>query len=265
MPPAPPAPYGPPTGFYEYDEPMRRRSIWPWLLAALLVVAAVAGGWYVYTKIQDQLNADEAGLGAARPGLDRAAGGAEARGRRAQGAGEAAAERHGRRRPGLRPVPAAGRAHREGQPRRDPRLDRQAEGDRAGGGRPAGDRRGRRPDRAGAEGGRPPDQLRQGDGHRHRPGPEGRHAAGQGRQGADQRLAGAEAGCRPARRRLAVRVGRRRRSRAPGSRSRAATSSRTSRRASSSSRIRARTRSSRRARRSRCSSRRARRSRPSPT
>ncbi len=56
MPPMPPAPYGPPTGFYEYDEPMRRRSIWPWLLAALLVVAAVAGGWYVYTKIQDQLN-----------------------------------------------------------------------------------------------------------------------------------------------------------------------------------------------------------------
>ena len=56
MPPMPPAPYGPPTGYYEYDEPMRRRSIWPWLLAALLVVAAVGGGWYVYTKIQDQLN-----------------------------------------------------------------------------------------------------------------------------------------------------------------------------------------------------------------
>ena len=33
--------YGPPTGYYEYDEPMRRRSIWPWLLAALLVAAAV--------------------------------------------------------------------------------------------------------------------------------------------------------------------------------------------------------------------------------
>src|SRR6185436_15012735 len=56
MPPMPPTPYGPPTGFYEYDQPMRRRTIWPWLLAALLVVAAVAGGWYVYTKIQDQLN-----------------------------------------------------------------------------------------------------------------------------------------------------------------------------------------------------------------
>jgi serine/threonine-protein kinase len=50
----PPA-YGPPTGFYEYDEPVRRRSFWPWLLAVLVVAAAVAGGWYVYTKIQDQL------------------------------------------------------------------------------------------------------------------------------------------------------------------------------------------------------------------
>jgi len=52
----PPA-YGPPTGFYEYEEPRRRRSFWPWLLAALLIAAAVAGGWYVYTKVQDQLEA----------------------------------------------------------------------------------------------------------------------------------------------------------------------------------------------------------------
>jgi eukaryotic-like serine/threonine-protein kinase len=50
-----PPPYSRPTGFYEYDEP-RRRSFWPWLLAALLIAAAIAGGWYVYTKIQDQLN-----------------------------------------------------------------------------------------------------------------------------------------------------------------------------------------------------------------
>jgi eukaryotic-like serine/threonine-protein kinase len=54
----PPA-YGPPTGFYEYDEPARRRSFWPWLLAVALVAAAVAGGWYVYTKIQDQLAANK--------------------------------------------------------------------------------------------------------------------------------------------------------------------------------------------------------------
>jgi beta-lactam-binding protein with PASTA domain/predicted Ser/Thr protein kinase len=52
---APPPPYSRPTGFYEYDEPLRR-SFWPWLLAVLLVAAAIVGGWYVYTKIQDQLN-----------------------------------------------------------------------------------------------------------------------------------------------------------------------------------------------------------------
>jgi eukaryotic-like serine/threonine-protein kinase len=52
---APPPPYSRPTGFYEYEEPARR-SFWPWLLAALLIAAAIVGGWYVYTKIQDQLN-----------------------------------------------------------------------------------------------------------------------------------------------------------------------------------------------------------------
>jgi eukaryotic-like serine/threonine-protein kinase len=50
-----PPPYSRPTGLYEYDEPMRR-SFWPWLLAALLIAAAIVAGWYVYTKIQDQLN-----------------------------------------------------------------------------------------------------------------------------------------------------------------------------------------------------------------
>ncbi len=53
---APPAPpYAPPTGFYEYDEPMRR-SFWPWLLALILASAAIVAGYYVYTKIQNQLN-----------------------------------------------------------------------------------------------------------------------------------------------------------------------------------------------------------------
>jgi eukaryotic-like serine/threonine-protein kinase len=56
---SPPSAYGPPTGFYEYDEPVRRRSIWPWLLAVAVVAAAIAGGWYVYTKIQDQLAANK--------------------------------------------------------------------------------------------------------------------------------------------------------------------------------------------------------------
>jgi eukaryotic-like serine/threonine-protein kinase len=55
-PPSSQPPYPPPTGFYEYDEPIRRRSFWPWLLALLLVAAAIVAGWYVYTKIQDQLS-----------------------------------------------------------------------------------------------------------------------------------------------------------------------------------------------------------------
>jgi len=49
-----------PGRYYEYDAPPRRRSIWPWLLALLLVAASLVGGWYVYQSIQDQLNATEA-------------------------------------------------------------------------------------------------------------------------------------------------------------------------------------------------------------
>jgi eukaryotic-like serine/threonine-protein kinase len=52
---APPA-YRPPASFYDYEEPPPGRSIWPWLLALGLVVAAGIGGWFLYTKIQDQLN-----------------------------------------------------------------------------------------------------------------------------------------------------------------------------------------------------------------
>src|SRR5206468_7749206 len=49
--------YGPPrrTSYYEYDEPMRHRPLWPWALALLLLVSAGFAGYYVYTKIQDQL------------------------------------------------------------------------------------------------------------------------------------------------------------------------------------------------------------------
>ncbi len=48
-PPAPPV-------YYDYEEPpRRRRPIWPWLLALLLVAAAVVAGFLVYDQIQDQL------------------------------------------------------------------------------------------------------------------------------------------------------------------------------------------------------------------
>jgi eukaryotic-like serine/threonine-protein kinase len=53
-PPAPPAYRAP--GYYDYEEPPRGRSIWPWLLALGLIIAGALGGWFLYTKIQDQLN-----------------------------------------------------------------------------------------------------------------------------------------------------------------------------------------------------------------
>jgi len=52
------APVGPPPPvYYDYDEPPRRRAIWPWLLAILLVAAAAIAGVYVYQQIQNELNA----------------------------------------------------------------------------------------------------------------------------------------------------------------------------------------------------------------
>jgi serine/threonine-protein kinase len=56
---APPPPYAP-QGGYRYEEtPPGRRSIWPWLLALGLVVAAVVAGLYAYERIQDELNANK--------------------------------------------------------------------------------------------------------------------------------------------------------------------------------------------------------------
>ena len=57
-PPAPPA-YRAPTPYYDYEEPPRGRSVWPWLLALGLIIAGGIGGWVLYTKIQDQLNANK--------------------------------------------------------------------------------------------------------------------------------------------------------------------------------------------------------------
>jgi serine/threonine-protein kinase len=57
-PPAPPA-YRPARGYYDYEEPSRGRSIWPWLLALGLIVAGAAGGYFLYEKIQDQLNSNK--------------------------------------------------------------------------------------------------------------------------------------------------------------------------------------------------------------
>jgi beta-lactam-binding protein with PASTA domain/tRNA A-37 threonylcarbamoyl transferase component Bud32 len=48
----------PPPG--PYDEPPRKRRRWvPWLLVLLLLAAAALAGWWVYSQIQDQLEASE--------------------------------------------------------------------------------------------------------------------------------------------------------------------------------------------------------------
>ncbi|HUK93707.1 MAG TPA: Stk1 family PASTA domain-containing Ser/Thr kinase [Gaiellaceae bacterium] len=50
----------PPAGYYGYEgPPRRRRPIWPWVLAVLLLAAAGFASWFAYTKIRDQLNANE--------------------------------------------------------------------------------------------------------------------------------------------------------------------------------------------------------------
>ena len=55
----PPPPYAP-HGGYHYDEPPPpgRRTIWPWVLALGLVIAAVVAGLYAYERIQDELTAN---------------------------------------------------------------------------------------------------------------------------------------------------------------------------------------------------------------
>jgi beta-lactam-binding protein with PASTA domain/tRNA A-37 threonylcarbamoyl transferase component Bud32 len=51
-----PPPYGP--GYY--DEPPRKRRRWvPWLIVALLLAAAGVAGWYVFSQIQEQLDASK--------------------------------------------------------------------------------------------------------------------------------------------------------------------------------------------------------------
>jgi len=56
-PPVPPVYRAP--GYYDYEEPPGGRSIWPWLLALGLIIAGAAGGWFLYMKIEDQLNSNK--------------------------------------------------------------------------------------------------------------------------------------------------------------------------------------------------------------
>jgi eukaryotic-like serine/threonine-protein kinase len=57
-PPGPPA-YPPPGPYYRYEEPPRRRAVWPWLLGLLAIVIISGAGYLVYHKIQSQLNTNK--------------------------------------------------------------------------------------------------------------------------------------------------------------------------------------------------------------
>ena len=47
-----PVTYPPPPVYYDYDEePIRRRPIWPWLLALLFIALAGLAGWFAWTQV----------------------------------------------------------------------------------------------------------------------------------------------------------------------------------------------------------------------
>ena len=127
-----PPPYAPRGGYY-YEEPPTpaRRSIWPWLLALALVVAAAIAGLYAYGRIQDELNANKP---VAVPALEGPAGGP---GRQQHPRPRPGAERRPRvRRRGCErhrqgPEPRGRRANRARQHRHDRGLTGQAQGRRA--------------------------------------------------------------------------------------------------------------------------------------
>jgi beta-lactam-binding protein with PASTA domain/predicted Ser/Thr protein kinase len=53
----PPTTYPTEPVYYDYEEEPRRRPVWPWIVAALLVIGALVGGWYVYSQIKQELDA----------------------------------------------------------------------------------------------------------------------------------------------------------------------------------------------------------------
>ena len=183
----PPAP--PPPVYYDVDEPPpRRRSLWPWLVALLLLVGAIVAGAYVYDQIQDELDQSKPVAVPLVEGMRRLL---------AQERIEDA---------GLRPVPRyefsddipvgivivaeseCRRPHRPRQPRQPARVARSRAGGGAGRPRPHVDRRRRRPHGSGPQSERPSGSLREGGGHRHGAGPAAGAQAPEGRVGSDQRF-----------------------------------------------------------------------------
>jgi serine/threonine-protein kinase len=49
-------PPSPPPVYYDLDEPIHRRPVWPWIAALLFVLGAGIGGWFLYTQISNKLD-----------------------------------------------------------------------------------------------------------------------------------------------------------------------------------------------------------------
>jgi eukaryotic-like serine/threonine-protein kinase len=45
----------PPPVYYDLDEPIHRRPIWPWIAALIFVIVAGVGGWILYQQISNKL------------------------------------------------------------------------------------------------------------------------------------------------------------------------------------------------------------------
>jgi serine/threonine-protein kinase len=46
----------PPPVYYDLDEPIRRRPVWPWIAALCFVAGAGVGGWFLYAQVSNKLN-----------------------------------------------------------------------------------------------------------------------------------------------------------------------------------------------------------------
>ena len=50
-----PLPPTPPPVYYDLEEPIHRRPVWPWIAALLFVIGAGIGGWFLYHQISNKL------------------------------------------------------------------------------------------------------------------------------------------------------------------------------------------------------------------
>ena len=53
-----PPPGGPPQVYYDLDEPIHRRPMWPWIAAFAFVLGAGIGGWFLYQQISKKISSN---------------------------------------------------------------------------------------------------------------------------------------------------------------------------------------------------------------